>query len=134
MSMMMRVVVRREGVRVVRWRRRPAYQSPPPETLRPVGPIKKSTSAQVRQLVRGVRDGLREMRAKDGRRRLRRRALKKLGRAIWWWQRIRWNIMCPAWLLSMAVHELHRYQAWWREVRVRMLLRNCRKKEWCLDW
>jgi hypothetical protein len=134
MSMIMRVRVWRGGRRVVKWRRRLRCSSASPEKLWAVGPLRPEVSARVDQLVTEVRDVERQMGAKEEGRRRHRRVKTIVTRRVWWWQRIRWKILCPEWLLCMALAEVRRCQAWWRDVRVRMLLRRCRGKRWCLDW
>jgi hypothetical protein len=118
----------------LKYRRRLQYPRPSPEKLWPVEPIKPAVSARVDQLVKDVRDGVRQMCAKDRSRRRRRRMQTIVTRRLWWWRKTRWMIRCPEWLLCMAVDEVHRCQAWWRDLQVRMLLRRCRRKWWYADW
>ena len=134
MSKMMRVVVRRGGRRVVCFRRRPQVRSVSPESLWPVEPIKAPVSEQVRELVKDVRSGVARMWTKKGRRGLRGLMKQVVNRGLWWWRRIRTRVICPEWLLRIALDGVHRCQGWWRELRVRMLIRRCRWRWWLLDW
>ena len=134
MSKMVRVVVRRGGRRVVCFRRPPRQRSSWPETLWPVEAVKEPVATQVRQLEKDVRDGVGQMRTETGRRGLRVLMQKVVHRTLWWWRRIRSQVVCPEWLLRLALDGVHRCRAWWCDLRVRMLLRRCRAKRWLVDW
>ena len=133
MGDIMRVMVRRGGRRVAVFRRRLKYRSPDPARIWPLEPLKPAASALVRRLETDVRRGLSQMPVGGGRRRLRRRVQDAAFWATWAWKKLRWGMYCSEWLLGLALDEMRRFQAWWRDLWLRMLLRSCRRKKWFVD-
>jgi len=134
MSMTRRVTVWRGGRRVVLFRRARRTWGPTPAELVPVAPVKPAVAAKVQQLAAQARDGLRQLRAEGQPRELRHQVRAKVHYAVAWVTQIQCWTTCPQWLLTHAVTEVGRCVAWWRDLRVRLLLESCRRKRWLHDW
>ena len=124
MAKNVRVVVMREGRRVVRFRRRPGAKPLPAELPVPVTLIEHVVTSRVRRLRADLRDGFRRMRAAGQRHRLRVLA-RRVHRATWWWQQVRRATWLPAWLLNNVVERVRGCELALRDVLLRPL------HEWC---
>ena len=124
MSNIVRVVVMREGRRVVRFRRRPSAEPLPAGLPLPVKPIERVVTARVRRLRADLRYSLLRIRARAQRFRLRRVA-QGVHRATWWWTKIRRSTWLPAWLLDSVLEKVRRSEAALRDVLLMPLDRWC---------
>ena len=43
-------------------------------------------------------------------------------------------LLCSVVTLGFALDQVHRCQAWWRDLQVRKMLRRWRTKWWIVDW